>query len=211
MATKAPIYTDFDHKLLVWIESGCNTAKELTIELDAAAKPFVSRPGEEFRVVDRRLQALRKKGRVVWGRHVQNVVWRITKSAKNVLGRETDLHYAFGCGQEFVQSGNAVSVRALFESEFGTHDIEAVEQFNKGIRHESLRIESDSNRQVSAALAAEVKRLQQFVKNAERYARLQDLHDGRATEWHVRGADGEPICVGGLNMSIDETFVTVTE
>lgn len=63
-------------------------------------------------------------------------------------------------------------------------------------------------RQVSGALAAEVKRLQQFVKNAERYARLQELHDGGTTGWHVRGADGQPICVGGLDKTIDETFKT---
>lgn len=79
MATKVPDYTEFDKMLMAYIELGGKTASALTIHLEAEAKPLMNRPGEEFRVVDRRLQALRKKGRISFERRGGSVVWRITK------------------------------------------------------------------------------------------------------------------------------------
>ena len=39
----------------------------------------MNQPNEEFRVIDRRLQALRKKGLIAWERRGALVVWSITK------------------------------------------------------------------------------------------------------------------------------------
>lgn len=79
MATQTRDYTDFDKKMLSLIEEGKNTAAALTAALDAEAKLLTSQPKEEFRVVDRRLQALRKKGLVAWERRGSFVVWSLTK------------------------------------------------------------------------------------------------------------------------------------
>ena len=79
MTTEIHDYTEFDKKLLATLETGCCTASALSTCLGVDAKPLTKRPGEEFRVVDRRLQALRKKGQIVWQRLGGLVVWRITK------------------------------------------------------------------------------------------------------------------------------------
>lgn len=79
MTTQARDYTGFDKKMLALIESGTNTATALTTALDADAKPLMNQPKEEFRVIDRRLQALRKKGVIAWERRGALVVWSITK------------------------------------------------------------------------------------------------------------------------------------
>ena len=79
MATQARDYTDFDKKMLALIDAGTKTAAALTTALDADAKPLMNRPKEEFRVIDRRLQALRKKGVIAWERRGALVVWSITK------------------------------------------------------------------------------------------------------------------------------------
>jgi hypothetical protein len=68
-----PDYTEFDKALLEQIATGRNTMMQLDGEasgLRALAKPFTlpapgSRTGcQPFRVIDRRLQALRKKGSI---------------------------------------------------------------------------------------------------------------------------------------------------
>lgn len=79
MATQARDYTDFDKKMLALIDAGTKTAAALTTALDAEAKPLMNQPNEEFRVIDRRLQALRKKGLIAWERRGALVVWSITK------------------------------------------------------------------------------------------------------------------------------------
>ena len=79
MATQARDYTDFDKKMLALIDAGTRTAAALTPALDADAKPLMNQPNEEFRVIDRRLQALRKKGLIAWERRGALVVWSITK------------------------------------------------------------------------------------------------------------------------------------
>lgn len=78
MPTEAHDYTEFDQKMLARIEASPTTAAALSTALDAEAKPLMKRPGEEFRVVDRRLQALRKKGVIAWERRGSHVVWTIT-------------------------------------------------------------------------------------------------------------------------------------
>lgn len=70
-------YTEFDKRLLSLIEAGKNTATTLTAALDAEAKHFMARPGTEFRVVDRRLQALRKKGVIAWERRGAVIAWKL--------------------------------------------------------------------------------------------------------------------------------------
>ena len=79
MTTQARDYTDFDKKMLALIDSGTNTAAALTTALDADAKPLMNQPNEEFRVIDRRLQALRKKGLIAWERRGALVVWSLSK------------------------------------------------------------------------------------------------------------------------------------
>lgn len=77
MATEAHDYTEFDKKMLACIVAGPATAAALSTAMDAEAKPLMKRPGEEFRVVDRRLQALRKLGVIAWTRSGGSVVWTI--------------------------------------------------------------------------------------------------------------------------------------
>lgn len=77
MAKQARDYTEFDKKMLALIDAGTNTAAALTTALDADAKPLMNQSGEEFRVIDRRLQALRKKGVIAWERRGQFVAWSL--------------------------------------------------------------------------------------------------------------------------------------
>ena len=79
MATQVRDYTDFDKKMLALIDAGTKTAAALTTALDAEAKPLMYQPNEEFRVIDRRLQALRKKGLIAWERRGALVVWSLSK------------------------------------------------------------------------------------------------------------------------------------
>lgn len=77
MATPTRDYVEFDKKMLTLIAAGTNTAAALTKALDADAKLLMSLPNEEFRVVDRRLQALRKKGVIAWECRGPLVVWSL--------------------------------------------------------------------------------------------------------------------------------------
>ena len=79
MAKQAHDYTEFDKKMLALIGAGTNTAAALTAALEADAKPFMNQPKEEFRVVDRRLQALRKKEVIRWERLGKYGVWSLAK------------------------------------------------------------------------------------------------------------------------------------
>lgn len=79
MTTQARDYTEFDKKMLALIDSGTNTAAALTTALDADSKRLMKQPKEEFRVIDRRLQALRKKGVIAWERRGALVVWSLNK------------------------------------------------------------------------------------------------------------------------------------
>ena len=79
MIIAARDYTEFDKKLLELLDNGTNTAAALTNALDAQAKLLMGQPGDEFRVVDRRLQALRKKGLISWTRRGSSVLWSTTQ------------------------------------------------------------------------------------------------------------------------------------
>ena len=72
-------YIEFDKKMQTLIAAGTNTAAALTKALDADAKLLMNHPKDEFRVVDRRLQALRKKGVIAWERRGPLVVWSLNK------------------------------------------------------------------------------------------------------------------------------------
>ena len=85
MPTPVRDYTEFDKKMLALISAGTNSAAALTTALDADAKPLMNQPGEEFRVVDRRLQALRKKGVIAWERRGALVVWSLTPSCQGKI------------------------------------------------------------------------------------------------------------------------------
>lgn len=78
MANAKHDYTEFDQLMLQLIKSGRATASGLEVALEQQIKPFVTKAGEEFRVIDRRLQALRKKGAIACGRVGRDTVWRIT-------------------------------------------------------------------------------------------------------------------------------------
>ncbi len=81
MATTKHDYTDFDKLMLKLIASGRATAHSLEIDLQQQIKPFVTKTGEEFRVIDRRLQALRKKGVIACGRVRRDTIWRVVEQA----------------------------------------------------------------------------------------------------------------------------------
>ena len=68
-------FSAFDAKLLELIGSGCNTLTKLEYApgLRSMATDLCSRPREEFRVIDRRLQASRKAGKI---RH-DGKVWQL--------------------------------------------------------------------------------------------------------------------------------------
>lgn len=68
-------YAHFDRKMLCLIKASPMTAAAITTALKIEAKPFMRRANEEFRVIDRRLQALRKKGLITWERRGAFVVW----------------------------------------------------------------------------------------------------------------------------------------
>ena len=72
-------YIEFDKKMQTLIAAGTNTAAALTKALDADAKLLMNHPKDEFRVVDRRLQALRKKGLIAWERRGAFVLWSRVK------------------------------------------------------------------------------------------------------------------------------------
>ena len=64
-------YADFDAKVLGLIRKGVSTFAELVPHLLGDAEPFCQSgrgpyPTEPWRIVDRRLQALRKAGRIVY-------------------------------------------------------------------------------------------------------------------------------------------------
>lgn len=82
MANVKHDYTEFDKLMMEKIEAGHHaTAAGLEAALEEQIKPFVTKQGEEFRVIDRRLQALRKKGVIACGRVGRDTVWRITAQA----------------------------------------------------------------------------------------------------------------------------------
>ena len=70
-----PDYTALDAQIIDNIRSGCNTAGKLTARLDSATKPFQTEHRCEMRVIDMRLQALRKAGKIRHG--LRTKVWEV--------------------------------------------------------------------------------------------------------------------------------------
>lgn len=75
-----PDYTEFDAELVRLIGSGSRVFSALSsnTNLRELARPFVSPSGAEDRIIDRRLQALRKAGRIHYGTRTW---WRLIKGA----------------------------------------------------------------------------------------------------------------------------------
>lgn len=68
-------YTDLDAAIFEHIKAGCGSFTEMSAALAEAAKQFVqdprnprARPAPTWRVIDRRLQALRKRGAITYSR-----------------------------------------------------------------------------------------------------------------------------------------------
>lgn len=58
-------YAEYDSNLLSLIEGGCNTFDALVMRLADANKQF-DQSADRWRVTDRRLQALRRAGKIVF-------------------------------------------------------------------------------------------------------------------------------------------------
>ena len=70
-----PDYSAFDAKILELIDAGRNTFAALSRDMQESAKAFPHTDGDEWRVVDRRLQSLRRKGLVAPKRNGNVSVW----------------------------------------------------------------------------------------------------------------------------------------
>ena len=70
-------YAQLDAKLIELIKNGAGTFNEITPRADVAAltAPHETATTEGWRVVDRRLQALRKAGKIAFSRDVGR--WRV--------------------------------------------------------------------------------------------------------------------------------------
>lgn len=70
-------YTKFDAALLALLAGGMRSFAGLAAQLNAQAAAFCTGRQEPFRVVDRRLQALRNKGLVAYN---TKTGWNLVKS-----------------------------------------------------------------------------------------------------------------------------------
>lgn len=71
-----PDYTDLDKLITEAVANGFNTAAKMmaTPDLKAAAGKHADAQSPDWRVVDRRLQAMRKKGAITFDKHGRE--WR---------------------------------------------------------------------------------------------------------------------------------------
>jgi len=70
-------YTELDSKILNLIQNGCDTFQSLSRRLSAEAEQITDASVEGWRIVDRRLQALRKAGKVRSGRRMGRAHWML--------------------------------------------------------------------------------------------------------------------------------------
>ena len=70
-------YDEFDDKLLCLIKNQRATFRTLCEHLKAEAAAIAPRGGDGWRVVDRRLAALRKAGKISPERHGREILWVI--------------------------------------------------------------------------------------------------------------------------------------
>jgi len=80
----APDYSLLDAEIVVEIGRGNRTFNGLQAKLEGSAKAFCKTPKDEpFRVIDRRLQALRKKGKVGFD---SKLGWRMRAADGSYIG-----------------------------------------------------------------------------------------------------------------------------
>lgn len=70
-------YAALDAEIIESIRDGCNKAGKLTARLVLVAQPFKTADRCARRVIDGRLQALRKAGRIVPRREGRARVWEV--------------------------------------------------------------------------------------------------------------------------------------
>jgi len=75
-------YADFDAKMLGVIKAKRSTYRSLCAQLESEAQALSSKPGESWRVIDRRLQALRKAGKIFFERHGNETIWFLENDAQ---------------------------------------------------------------------------------------------------------------------------------
>ena len=68
-------YAELDQEILRLIKNGCVEFWSIHRRVADMCKPLVTEPSENFRALDRRLQALRKAGRIEYSR--SNKRWSI--------------------------------------------------------------------------------------------------------------------------------------
>lgn len=76
-------YTELDSKILDLIQNGCDSFGSLSRRLSAEAEQIPGASGEGWRIVDRRLQALRKAGKVRSGRRMGRPIWMLPMPDSN--------------------------------------------------------------------------------------------------------------------------------
>ncbi len=78
MPHKSSEYADLDAAILAGIASGEVTrASAMSARYSALVTPFCAKAKEDYRVIDRRLQALRKAGTIQPARNGRSVSWRL--------------------------------------------------------------------------------------------------------------------------------------
>jgi len=73
-------YDVLDGKILDFIKARRSTFQSLTAQLGNEAEALSPVPGDGWRVIDRRLQALRKAGEIFCERHGKKVLWFAMKA-----------------------------------------------------------------------------------------------------------------------------------
>lgn len=81
MTTEKQDYTELDKLMLQLIEAGGATASRLTLSLVQHTKAFETKSSDGYRVIDRRLQALRKKALIACVRVGRDTIWSIKPQA----------------------------------------------------------------------------------------------------------------------------------
>lgn len=74
-------YNDLDAKMLHLINNGCDTFGSLITRLAAEAEAIPGAAGEGWRIIDRRLQSLRKSGKIACKRWGRETVWYVKEVA----------------------------------------------------------------------------------------------------------------------------------
>lgn len=76
-------YAELDSKILSLIQNGCDTFQSLSTRLGVEAQEIPGVSGEGWRIIDRRLQALRKAGKVSAARRMGRAIWMLEMPDSN--------------------------------------------------------------------------------------------------------------------------------